>query len=196
MADEGDVPGRFDYYVLALSWSANWCEIEGDRKNSEQCLPEHDYGWILHGLWPQYEEGYPKNCVSERREPTKLELVQMSDLMASPHLARHQWVKHGTCTNLMGIQYFTLAREAWHRVNRPELLRKLTTPVKLPASVIEDAFLEVNPQLKPENITVTCRDGMIQEARICMTRGLEPRPCGKDVSRDCSLQDALFMPIR
>ena len=45
--------GEFDYYVMALSWSPNWCEIECDFKNSEQCDPRHDYGWILHGLWPQ-----------------------------------------------------------------------------------------------------------------------------------------------
>jgi len=45
-------------------------------------------------------------------------------------------------------------------------------------------------------ITITCRDRYIQEARICMTRDLEFRTCGRDVVRDCSQSNAQFDPIR
>ena len=41
---DGEKVGEFDYYVLSLSWSPNWCEIEGDDKNSPQCDPRHDHG--------------------------------------------------------------------------------------------------------------------------------------------------------
>ena len=33
---EGARAGDFDYYVMALSWSANWCALEGDARNSPQ----------------------------------------------------------------------------------------------------------------------------------------------------------------
>ena len=56
---ENDKAGDFDCYIMALSWSSNWSEIEGDSKNSDQCDAHHDYGWILHGLWPQYHRGFP-----------------------------------------------------------------------------------------------------------------------------------------
>ena len=52
----------FDYYVLSLSWSASFCDIEGDAKQSDQCEVQHDYKWILHGLWPQYDQGWPAYC--------------------------------------------------------------------------------------------------------------------------------------
>ena len=92
-----------------------------------------------------------------------------------------------------GIRY---VREAQAVVVRPDLLRRLDRPVRLPAEVIEEAFLEENPALADEMLTVTCRDGRVQEVRICLTRDLEPRECGSDVARDCSLQDALFAPMR
>ena len=31
----GDVAGDFDYYVLSLSWSPNWCAITGDARGAE-----------------------------------------------------------------------------------------------------------------------------------------------------------------
>lgn len=52
---EGENLGQLDYYVMALSWSPNWCALEGDRKGSDQCDTRHDHGFILHGLWPQNE---------------------------------------------------------------------------------------------------------------------------------------------
>lgn len=32
----------FDYYVVSLSWSASFCDIEGDAKQSDQCDVEQD----------------------------------------------------------------------------------------------------------------------------------------------------------
>ena len=31
---EGEPSGEFDYYVLALSWSPNWCAREGDARGA------------------------------------------------------------------------------------------------------------------------------------------------------------------
>jgi ribonuclease T2 len=66
----------------------------------------------------------------------------------------------------------------------------------VPASVIEGAFLERNPQLSRDQITVTCKSGRIHEVRICLTKDLKPRRCGADVIRDCSLQDAELDALR
>ena len=77
-----------------------------------------------------------------------------------------------------------------------EVLDKLDRSVKLPAEVIEQAFLEANPDWSPDTVTITCEQGYIQEARICFTRDLTPRPCAPDTARDCTMQGALFEPIR
>ena len=47
-----------------------------------------------------------------------------------------------------------------------------------------------------DSLTITCRDGFIQEARVCLSRDLEPVPCGRDVIKDCRMKDARFTPVR
>ncbi len=193
---DGEAAGAFDYYVLSLSWSPTWCALEGDARDARQCRPQYDYGWILHGLWPQYEQGYPSYCNTPARAPSRGETNAMADIMASGGLAWHQWKKHGRCSGLSAQEYFAKARDAYNAIVRPPVLRKLDHTVKLPASVIEEAFLKSNPDMTADMITITCKQGRIQEARICLTKDLEPRVCGADVVRDCALMDALLDPIR
>jgi ribonuclease T2 len=193
---EGERAGDFDYYVLALSWTPTWCALEGDDRNSPQCDAGQGYGFTLHGLWPQYEDGWPSFCPTAARPPSRAETGAMVDIMGSSGLAWHQWRKHGSCTGLSAADYFRLSRLAYDRVTRPDLLRRLERPVRLPAQVIEEAFLEDNPALTDEMLTVTCRAGRVQEVRLCLTRDLDPHACAPDVARDCTLQDALFEPMR
>ena len=187
--------GDFDYYILALSWSPTWCAIEGDSRNSPQCEDDRDFGWVLHGLWPQYEDGWPADCRHSFRNPSRNDTEAMADIMGTSGLAWHQWNKHGSCSGLSPDDYYALSREAYGDVTRPQILRDLDRSVTLPASLIEEAFLKDNTHLSADQITITCRDNRIQEARICLTKDLEPRDCGADTIRDCSLSDALFDPI-
>ena len=169
---------------------------EGDARRSPQCAQASGYGWILHGLWPQFNRGYPSFCRTIERAPSRGMTAAMADIMGTPGLAWHQWKKHGSCTGMSASAYYAISREAYGRINRPVVFRKLDRSVKLPASVVQDAFLKANPGLEPDSITITCRDGHIQEARICMSRDLEFVPCGRDVVRDCAMDDALFTPLR
>lgn len=193
---EGEQAGDFDYYVLALSWSPNWCAVEGDARGSEQCDPARDLGWVVHGLWPQYEEGWPSYCPTSARAPSRSMTKAQADIFGAGGAAWYQWKKHGTCAGLEAEDYYALAREAYERVNRPEVLRKLKDPVRLPASVVEEAFLQANPDWKPDMLTITCRADRIQEARLCLTRDLEPRICARDVRTDCRAGKALLDPVR
>lgn len=193
---EGERAGEFDYYVVALSWSPNWCLREGDAKGSPQCAAETDHGWILHGLWPQFHQGYPSFCKTIERAPSRRMTAEMADIMGTGGLAWHQWKKHGSCTGLSAAAYYELSRAAYARIKRPEVFRKLDRMVKLPASVVEEAFLKANPNMEKDGVTITCLANQIQEARICMSRDLEPVPCGRDVVRDCRMQKAIFAPLR
>ncbi|ETX16193.1 ribonuclease T2 [Roseivivax halodurans JCM 10272] len=193
-AAEGERAGDFDYWVLALSWSPTWCALTGEARGARQC--ERPLGWILHGLWPQYETGWPSYCPTEAAPPRPGAARAMAEVMGSASLATYQWEKHGVCSGLPGDAYLETARAAYRAVERPDVLRRLTEPVRLPASVIEDAFLEANPGLEADMITITCRSGRIQEARLCLTRDMQPRRCGADVIGDCSARDALLDPIR
>ena len=192
---EGERAGDHDYYVLSLSWSPSWCAAEGDARDAPQC--DTDAGWTLHGLWPQYETGWPSWCRTDARDPSRRETGDMADIMGSGGLAWYQWKKHGRCAGLDPADYFALSRQAYDGVARPDLLRRLDREVEIAPSVIEDAFLETNPDLTADMLTITCdRGGRIAEARLCLTRDLEPRICGADVIRDCGAAAASFPPVR
>ena len=120
----------------------------------------------------------------------------MADIMGSSGLAWHEWKKHGRCSGLPAADYFALARRAYERVTIPPVFSHLSKDIHLPALVVEDAFLEVNPDLERNMITVTCDQGRIDEVRLCLTLDLAPRPCGADAMRDCKMKDALMEKVR
>jgi len=191
-----DEPGGFDYFVLALSWNAAWCEAEGDARGAPQCDPRHAHGFLLHGLWPQNERGWPENCRGGGRDPARAETDAMADLYGSRGLAWHQWKKHGRCSGLSGRDYFGLAREAYGLVRRPALLRAVEDPLRVAPEVIEAAFLEANPEMVADGVTVECRGGLLREVRICLTKGLVPRPCTGAALPDCPASTVEFVPMR
>lgn len=193
---DGEKSGEFDYYVMALSWSPNWCALEGDARKSPQCDPSHDYGWTLHGLWPQYHRGWPAFCRTSYAQPSRSLTNSMADIMGTSGLAWYQWKKHGVCSGLSPADYYALSRKAYETVTRPAIFRKLGKPVKLPAKVVEEAFLKANPALEPDMVTITCKQGRIQEARVCLSKTLSPVPCGRDAIKDCRMKNALFDPVR
>lgn len=193
---EGERAGDFDYYVLSLSWSAAWCALEGDSQGDPQCDAGRGLTFVLHGLWPQFEDGWPSFCRTGERDPTRAETAAMADVMGGAGLAFYQWKKHGRCSGLSAPDYFRTAREAYRRVTLPKVFADVSRPLTLPASVIEDAFIEANPGLARDQITITCEDGLIQEARICLTPELGFRRCGDDTIRDCRLKDAVLEPVR
>lgn len=190
-ASAQDRAGDFDYYVLALSWQPTWCALEGD--GSEQC--ETSAGWTLHGLWPQHERGWPSDCATTQRDPSRRETAAMADIMGSAGLAWYQWKRHGRCAGLDPDDYFGLARDAYGQVVKPAVLDAIDAPVRMPAEVVEEAFLRDNPDLTDAGLTVTCKNGHVQEVRICLTRDLAPRDCAADIRRDCEITDALLLPI-
>jgi ribonuclease T2 len=193
---EGERADDFDYYVLALSWSPAWCTLEGDARHDPQCDSGRGLTFILHGLWPQYEDGWPSFCRTGEGDPSRAQTAAMADIMGGAGLAFYQWKKHGRCSGLSADGYFATARQAHGAVTIPPLFGEVDEALTLPASVIEEAFLEANPGLSRDQITITCKDGLIQEARICLTRDLSPRRCGEDVIRDCRMPDAVLEPVR
>ena len=189
-------PGEFAYYVLALSWSPSWCLAEGDARQAAQCAPERDTGFILHGLWPQHLDGWPEYCDAETPDPSRAQAAAMADIMGSAGLARHEWEKHGTCSGLGAEGYYALSRRAFAAIRRPERLRALAAPARLAPAAIERAFLQANPGLAPEAVSVTCRDGLFRELRICLDRELAPRPCTGPAARECPLAEVVVPPVR
>ena len=193
---QGDKPGEFDYYVMALGWSPNWCATTGDIRHDPQCDAGLHLTFTLHGLWPQYEQGYPSDCFTSQSDPSRDDTARMADIMGGAGLAFYEWKKHGRCSGLSSRAYYAALRKAYATVTIPPVFSHITKDITLAAPVIEDAFLDSNPALTADQITVTCSQNRIQEVRICLTRDLTPRACSPDVSRDCTLPYAELDAVR
>jgi ribonuclease T2 len=192
----GEQSGVFDYYVMALSWSASWCAKDGDNRRASQCAPGQGYDWVLHGLWPQFNKSWPSYCPTDTQAPSRMMINNMIDIMGSSRSAWHQWRKHGVCSGLIAAKYYALSRDAFETIKRPEVFRLSSRPERLSAQSVEQAFIQSNPRLKGDMITITCRDGRIAEARICLDKSLKPVTCGADVRKDCQSNNALMPPMR
>ena len=193
---EGERAGDFDYYVLALSWAPGWCATEGKGRDAGQCRAGAGADFVLHGLWPQYEQGWPSYCHSATGDPSRRQTAAMEDIMGSDGAAWYQWKKHGRCAGVGPEAYFAKARDAYESIEIPQVFQKLGRDLELPAAMVEAAFLKANPALTPLGVTVTCKQGRIQEVRICLSKDLAPRDCGADVQRDCRMTDALMERVQ
>jgi ribonuclease T2 len=193
---EGERAGDFDYYLLALSWSPAWCALTGDARHDPQCDPGRGLTFMVHGLWPQNETGYPSDCFTTQSDPSRADTAAMTDIMGGAGLAFYEWQKHGRCSGLPARDYFATLRRARTSITIPPVFARITHDLTIDAGVIQDAFLEKNPQLRADGVTITCKQGKIQEVRICLTRDLAPRRCGTDVVRDCTLPDAELDAVR
>jgi ribonuclease T2 len=181
-----DRAGDFDYYVLSLSWSPSYCARAGRNADPTQCRAAKPFRFIVHGLWPQYENGYPDFCqVSGPRDPSDATIREMLDIMPSRGLVRHQWRKHGSCSGLAPDTYFDLTRRAFSRIRIPAAFATTESGGRVAPDAVETAFRLANPGLRDNAMAVMCEHGRLSEVRICMTRDLEFRSCRAVDRRGC-----------
>lgn len=197
-----NVAGEFDYYALVLSWSPTYCSNSGDG-DQQQCNRSDGrrFSFILHGLWPQYEKGYPNSCRTARRPFVPQPLIDsMLDIMPSSRLVIHEYRKHGTCSGLDPQGYFGTARRLFESVRIPERYKNpFETQRASPAEVVRD-FARANPNLDPAAIAVGCGGpgNRLKELRVCFTKDGKPRACGDNENqrRMCSADSMYVPPVR
>jgi ribonuclease T2 len=198
-------PGAFDYYVLALSWSPTYCADGGEERTDPQCSPGvkgRPYAFVLHGLWPQYERGWPQDCRTADRGWVPGRVAnRMLDIMPSKRLIFYQYRKHGTCSGLGVEGYFDLARKLHDKVKIPPRFEKVTDE-RMTVGVVDliGDFLKANPGLKPDMMSVQCggAGNRLKEVRVCFTKDGEFRACGRneDQRRLCSAERMYVPPVR
>ena len=187
-----DEPGVFDFYVLSLSWSPTYCEDDG-QNDRIQC-GGRPYAFVVHGLWPQYERGYPRDCPSDAPGRVPRRIVDgMLDIMPSPGLIGHEWRTHGTCSGLSQPAYFDLVRRARDIVRIPSRFVDVEDYLTVTPREVEAAFRTVNPGLPGDGIAVSCNSRRLKEVRVCLTRSLAFRPC-PEVDRAACRRDRIVMP--
>jgi ribonuclease T2 len=189
------LPGQFDFYVLALSWSPSFCQDseERGRESREQCGVARPYSFVVHGLWPQYERGFPQSCQQPAPRLNRELMESMLDVMPASRLIYHEWDAHGTCSGLRPQAYFDLIRKARDGVKIPEAYATPKATLTVSPSEVEDAFVKSNPGLPRDGIAVTCGGNRLSEVRICLSKDLQFRNCPQ-IDRQACRRDRLLMP--
>lgn len=191
------VPGRFDFYVLSLSWSPGFCATDGDEKGRDQCRAGADLGFTVHGLWPQYDHGYPSDCNGASRFPSRAALAETDGVYPDEGLARYEWRKHGTCSGLSPNDYFAAAKQARAAVTIPERFKEPREAQTLAPLEMEHAFTEANPRLRPGMLAAVCKDETFDEIRICFSRDLKNfQVCPEVVRQRCRSQSMSVPAVR
>jgi ribonuclease T2 len=190
-------PGEFDFYVLSLSWSPSFCEAASERggRSSAQC-GGRPFSFVVHGLWPQYEHGFPDYCQRPSPRLDRNIMTSMLDLMPAPGLIFNEWDKHGTCSGLGARAYFETIRKARSAVKIPPEFLELSVPKTVAPAEIEDAFIKVNPGLSNSAIAVTCDRTRLSEVRICLSKDLQFRACEEIDRRACRRDEVVMPPMR
>lgn len=184
--------GTFDYYLLALSWSPTFCLTQSQ---DPQCSGK-GYGFVLHGLWPQYTRGgWPQFC-PPATTLSRAEQAKGLTVFVTPKLLKHEWSKHGTCSGLSPSDYLDTADKARASVVIPEQLQAFHTEHYFPAQQIRQMFRQSNPGLKDSSIVVSCRGPQLSEVRVCLDKNLAFTACGKGVKNTCRDGDIRVPSVR
>jgi ribonuclease T2 len=173
-------PGVFDYYLLNLSWEPEFCQSPRNA-DSEECL-KPTKGFVVHGLWPQFTNGYPEHCSTAAGPANPSAFL---DLIPTAWLVQHEWTTHGTCSGLSADDYFALIRTARASIKIPDQFSKPGEQFTIAPAEVKQSFVSANPNLRTEDIAVSCGNNYLTAVEFCMSKdGLKPMACTSGV-RDC-----------
>ncbi|MEI7639637.1 MAG: hypothetical protein WCJ37_20140 [Syntrophus sp. (in: bacteria)] len=190
-----NVSGDFDFYVLAMSWSPDFCAGQIG-KDSEQCSPERNPGFVLHGLWPQYQKGFPKSC-SSVPFPSSLKR-EFPGLFPNDRLYAHEWHRHGTCSGLLPREYLALAQKLKQAVPIPTRYLHLREPLRTTTTALKKEFKVVDASQPDNGMAVFCSGSgrFLKEVFLCYNRHGKPTACSSEImsksARSCGHNDFLI----
>jgi ribonuclease T2 len=191
--------GNFDFYVLSLSWSPDYCATSGGG-DPQQCSVGKKLGFVLHGLWPQYNKGYPSDCSTQKLPPDVK--AEFPGLYPSQKLYDHEWEKHGTCSGLTPEQYLALSKRIKDSVAIPGPYRAPDKPVRVTTAQLKGEFAAANPGMDESSLAVYCSGSgrFLQEMYVCFSPAGQPTPCSAEIhsqaARSCRNPDLLVRNVK
>jgi ribonuclease T2 len=169
-AQENAQAGVFDFYLLTLSWSPEYCATHTD---PAECSSHPAF--VLHGLWPENADGtYPENCSNA---PGPANPGQYKDIYPDQSLLAHEWKTHGTCSGLAPDAYFQAERKAFTAVKAPTQLASLTSTISLTPTAILADFTGANPSDASGDVVLACGNNRLTAIEVCLTKSLTATSC-------------------
>jgi ribonuclease T2 len=177
----------FDYYLLNLSWSPEFCYSHRD---APECASHARF--VLHGLWPQNTNGsYPEKCSNA---PGPSDPSALKDIYPDQGLLEHEWSAHGTCSGLSANDFFSTARSAYQSISIPPTFAELTSQTSMAPDEIVSLFTRANPALTSDSVAVSCGHNFLTAVEICLDKSLHPIACGP--IRSCRANTVRIPPPR
>ncbi len=195
----GAAPGEFDLYLLSLSWSPGFCDVEGIRKGKPECRSGSRLGLVMHGLWPQFENGdYPTFCDRSKNFVPSASLDIARAIYRDRGLAIGEWRKHGECSGLAPSPYYQAEITLYRKIKVPNTLVAPAAPLHATPAEIAQAFARANPGvIEPGMVSISCRKRELEEVRFCVNKDLASfRDCGKAVPDACDAGEITVPPLR
>jgi ribonuclease T2 len=163
-------PGQFDFYLLNLSWSPEFCATHGD---SPEC--GRGLGFVVHGLWPQDTNGdYPQHC-SEAPGPSNPQAD--TDIIPTASLVEHEWQTHGTCSGLSADDYFHNIHSAFAAVKVPANIGQGNDANGVTPDDLLGRFAAANPSYPAGSFALSCGNNRLTAIEICLSKDLRPEAC-------------------
>ncbi len=163
-------PGQFDFYLLNLSWSPEFCATHSD---SPEC--GRHLGFVVHGLWPQNTNGdFPEDCSSA---PGPANPQADTDIIPTVSLVEHEWQTHGTCSGLGADDYFAEIHKAFAEVKVPANIGTGSDPDGVTPDALLARFATANPSFPPGSFALSCGNNRLTAVEICLTKDLRPETC-------------------
>jgi ribonuclease T2 len=192
--------GVFDYFVLSLSWSPTYCASPEGANDSQQCGTRRRFAFVVHGLWPQYQKGWPESCATGETWVPQDIIDSMLDIMPSKKLIIHEWKKHGSCAGVSMADFFRATRLLFQRVRIPARYLSPTAPITTTPQQLVIDFVKTNRDLTADMISVQCgnaRDrARLSELRICLDKRGNFSQCGSNEERQCQATSLVMPPVR
>lgn len=185
----------FDSYVLALSWAPAFCAQEGGRRNSRECDSDRSVGFVVHGLWPQRDTGRPVEYCGDVPPLSHAIVDDMLGIMPDRALIQHEWRTHGSCSGLSSREYFSDIRQAFAEIRIPAQFSHPTASRTVSTARTERDFEAESGFDRTPAVRIACRGGELTEVRVCLSRNLQPIPCGPGV-RECRESRVLLRGVR
>jgi ribonuclease T2 len=184
-ASADDAVGRFDFWVLTLSWFPQYCETHLSEDRCRLHTINDDTGFVVLGLAPQNEHGdSPSRCARLTRVDRPI-MERLLPIMGDPKQIEHEWNHHGNCSGLDQTGYFDLVERAHRQLEIPSAFRSAKDNGVTTRSALLQAFHETNPQFPQESFALRCAGSYLREVNVCYDTAMSPRACAGDVANNC-----------
>jgi ribonuclease T2 len=192
-SSSGNSAANFDYYLLTLSWAPEFCATNTAGRTSAECDPKKHMGLVVHGLWPQDNDGkWPESC-STTPPVASATVDHMMPIMPGQSLIQHEWAKHGTCSGLSTQDYFAAIEKLYTGLHVPEGFKKPSSSAQTNASSVEKEFSSAN-NAPAGAFRVSCPQNEFSAVEICLSKDMQYQACPSTL-KECHAPKIAVRPV-